>query len=104
GLDVNRIAAAIDDESDVALVVHARCSAGCFAAWIAARMRWGVAGISLISAPNGASASLMALMTAAGAPIAPPSPTPFARVIDASLTVSRCRSSIGGISCAVGGR
>src|SRR6185437_6977358 len=47
----------------------------------AARMRWGVAGISLISTPNGESASLIALTTAAGAPIVPPSPRPFACVM-----------------------
>ena len=40
----------------------------------AARMRCGVAGISSIDTPNGDSASLTALSTAAGAPMAPPSP------------------------------
>ena len=49
----------------------------------AARMRCGVAGISSISTPNGDSASLMALITAAGAPMQPPSPRPFALVIEA---------------------
>ena len=44
----------------------------------AARMRCGVAGISSIDTPNGESASLMALITAAGAPMAPPSPSPLA--------------------------
>ena len=39
--------------------------------------------------PNGDSASLIALTTAAGAPIAPPSPSPFAWVIDAPVQVSR---------------
>ena len=61
---------------------HARFS---IAARSAARIRCGVAGISSIATPNGASASLMALTTAAGAPIAPPSPTPLALVIEASL-------------------
>src|ERR1700744_3625026 len=48
------------------------------------RMRCGDAGISKISIPNGDSASTTALMTLAGAPMRPPSPTPFAFVIDAS--------------------
>ena len=48
------------------------------AARSAARMRCGVAGNSSIDTPNGASASLIALTTAAGAPIAPPSPRPLA--------------------------
>src|SRR5260370_36525563 len=43
----------------------------------AARIRCGVAGSSSIETPKGASASLMALRIAAGAPIAPPSPGPF---------------------------
>ena len=70
----------------------------------AARMRRGVAGISSIVTPNGASASLMALRMAAGAPMAPPSPRPLAWVIVAPFSVSRCNSSIGGISRQVGGR
>jgi hypothetical protein len=45
-------------------------------------MRCGVAGISLISTPKDDSASLMALITAAGAPMPPPSPRPLALVID----------------------
>ena len=40
-------------------------------------MRCGVAGISSIETPNGDSASLTALSTAAGAPMAPPSPKPL---------------------------
>src|SRR5258708_30940940 len=56
----------------------------------AARIRCGVAGSSSIETPKGASASLMALRIAAGAPIAPPSPRPFALVIEnASDWVSR---------------
>ena len=67
-------------------------------------MRCGVAGISSTSTPNGRNASEIAPNTAAGAPIAPPSPRPFALVTDASLVVSRCTISIGGISAQVGGR
>jgi hypothetical protein len=56
----------------------------------AARMRCGVAGSSSIDTANGARASLMALRMAAGAPIAPPSPRPFALVIvNVSDSVSR---------------
>src|SRR5580704_2092695 len=84
-LDANRMVAAVDRQHDVDLAAHARFSA----ARSAARMRCGVAGISLISAPNGERASLMALMTAAGAPMVPPSPTPLARVTVASLIVAR---------------
>src|SRR5437660_4666394 len=85
GLDTDRVVAAVDGEHEVAHAAHGRFST----ARSAARMRCGVAGISLISTPNGASASLMALSTAAGAPMVPPSPTPLARVIVASLIVSR---------------
>src|SRR4051794_32330469 len=46
----------------------------------AARIRCGVAGTSSMDTPNGDSASLIALITAAGAPIAPPSPRPLALV------------------------
>ena len=59
------------------------------AARSAAQMRCGVAGSSSMETPNGASASLMALMTAAGAPTAPPSPNPFALVMEADVSVSR---------------
>src|SRR5215467_6451051 len=52
-------------------------------------MRWGVIGISNISTPNGESASVTAFNTAAGAPIAPPSPTPLTPVMLASVMVSR---------------
>ena len=69
---------------DIALLAHAACSL----ARNAARMRCGVAGISSISTPNGDSASLMALITAAGGPMAPPSPRPLARVFDCVLGVS----------------
>ena len=59
------------------------------AARSAARMRCGVAGNSSIDTPNGESASLIALTTAAGAPIAPPSPSPLACVIEACVQVSQ---------------
>src|SRR5262249_36946909 len=56
----------------------------------AARIPCGVAGSSSIETPKGASASLIALRIAAGAPIAPPSPRPFALVMEnASDSVSR---------------
>src|SRR4029079_16223846 len=99
-LDADGVVAPIDVEGDVDLAGHARFSIE----RKAARIFRGVAGISSIETPNGARASLMALTTAAGAPIAPPSPTPLALVMEASLYVSMWCSSITGISRAVGGR
>jgi hypothetical protein len=43
----------------------------------------------------------MAFSTAAGAPIAPPSPIPLAPVIDDAAGDSMWCNSIGGISCAL---
>src|SRR6185312_709019 len=80
--DVTR--AAVDRERDLDFVAHARFSA----LRNKARTRCGVAGISSISTPKGPSASLIALITAAGAPMPPPSPRPFALVIDSVLGVS----------------
>ena len=50
------------------------------------------------------SASLIAFSTAAGAPIVPPSPMPFAPVSLKANGVSRCTISIGHSSAAVGAR
>src|SRR6185437_12867297 len=61
--DSDRVVAAVDIHRDRGFLAHAAFSA----LRKTARMRWGVAGISLI-----------ALITAAGAPIVPPSPNPFA--------------------------
>src|SRR5215470_4479517 len=93
--NVRRIGAAPDDERAIfntrngsADEVHGGNHAQ--APRKAARIRCGVAGSSSIETPKGASASLMALRIAAGAPIAPPSPRPFALVIEnASDWVSR---------------
>src|SRR6516165_2967585 len=52
------------------------------AACSAARIFLGVAGSSSMDAPKGEIASLMALRIAAGAPMVPPSPSPFALVTD----------------------
>ena len=52
-------------------------------------IRCGVMGISKMPMPHGASASEIALSTAAGAPIVPPSPTPLAPVMLASVNVSK---------------
>ena len=100
-LDPNGVALAVDGQRDLVLLAHGGFFLACRSA---ARMRCGVAGISLMLTPKGVSASLIALRTAAGAPIAPPSPRPFDFVIVASLSVSKCNSSIGGISRQVGGR
>src|SRR4029078_5834719 len=80
-LDPDGMVAAVDVESDIDRAGHARFS---IAPRNAAPILRGVAGISSICTPNGVSASLMALSTAAGAPIAPPSPTPLALGIEAA--------------------
>src|SRR6185312_3502040 len=97
-LDPDIEGAAVDVEGNGNLVAHGLASRSF------SRMRGGVTGISKNSTPKGESASTMALTTAAGAPMAPPSPTPFAPVMVACETVSRWWISIGGISAAVGGR
>jgi phenylpropionate dioxygenase-like ring-hydroxylating dioxygenase large terminal subunit len=56
---------------------------------VRARFRCAVIGISKIPMPHGASASEIALSIAAGAPIVPPSPTPLAPVMLASVNVSK---------------
>src|SRR5690242_18970146 len=84
-LDPDGMGAAVDIQRDVELGDHARPS---LARRRATRIFRGAAGISSISTWNGASASLIAFRTAAGAPMAPPSPTPLALVIEASLVVS----------------
>ena len=84
-LDADGMITPVDVEGDIDRAGHARLS---IAPRNAARIFRGVAGISSICTPNGVNASLMALSTAAGAPMAPPSPTPFALVIEASLKVS----------------
>ena len=85
-LDRDRVLAAVDGERD-------RCFSASCALLLrhasAARIRCGVAGISSIDTPNGDSASLMALITAAGAPMAPPSPRPLALVIECLAQASR---------------
>src|SRR5262249_48071709 len=98
-LNRDRMSTAVNGERNGSLSAHEAVSAR----RNAARMRCGVAGISSISTPKGESASLIALTTAAGAPMQPPSPRPFAFVIEFGLGVSMWCNSIGGISCAVGG-
>src|SRR5216683_4387311 len=107
--DVGRIGAATRDQRAIlkprnrlSNESHGSCDYAAPAARKAARMRCGVAGHSSIETPNGASASLMALRIAAGAPMAPPSPRPLAFVTEASVRVSRWWISMGGISWAVG--
>src|ERR1700738_3537293 len=83
-LDANRIIAAVDGEGDVGRAAHVAFPL----LRNAARIRCGVAGISSMDTPNGDNASLTALITAAGAPIAPPSPSPLALVIEVPGGVS----------------
>ena len=90
-LDSDRMIAAVDGECDVGLVRSFGLSPAHSVFFFdrkAARMRCGVAGISSMSTPNGESASLIALTTAAGAPMQPPSPRPLAFVIELALGVS----------------
>src|SRR3974390_512735 len=83
-LDRDGVIAAVYGERDGRLLGHSAFSK----ARNAGRGRCGVAGISSICAPKGARASLIALSTAAGAPIVPPSPSPLALVIELTLGVS----------------
>src|SRR5947207_15664747 len=53
------------------------------------RIRCGVKGIAVTRAPSGASASLIAFMTAVGAPAVPASPAPLAAGCDCLVGVSR---------------
>src|SRR5262245_27615964 len=83
-LNIDRVIAGIDGERDRCFLGHA-----CFSTLRKAeRTRCGVAGISSISTPNGDNASLIALITAAGAPMVPPSPRPLALVREFRLGVS----------------
>src|SRR5215467_8672801 len=85
-LDADRALIAIHRERDVLFIAHcalrptsrSNCIIPC-----------GVIGISKMPTPNGANASDTALSIAAGAPIVPPSPTPFAPVTLASVSVAR---------------
>src|SRR6185503_14149001 len=62
------------------------------------RIRSGVNGIDVTRAPIGASASLIAFITAPGAPAVPASPTPLAPSCDCSVGVSTCAQMMSGIS------
>src|SRR5205085_1487259 len=68
-----------------------------------ATMADGVSGRRVTVTPNGARASATALMTAGGAPMAPPSPTPL-KPPGPGLGVSMWPYSIVGTSAAVGSR
>src|SRR5690606_36336810 len=76
--DGDGVVLAVDGQRDGGFVSHNALSA----LRSSARMRCGVAGMVSISTLNGVSASLMALSTAAGGPMEPPSPRPLALVID----------------------
>src|SRR6267378_3531073 len=65
------------------------------------RIRSGVKGIAVTRAPSGASASLMAFITAAGAPAVP---TPLAPSCDCLVGVSRCAQTMSHISPLIGTR
>ena len=67
-------------------------------------MRSGVNGCAVTRAPNGASASLIAFITAPGAPAVPASPAPFAPSCDCLVGVSTCAQMMSGISPDIGTR
>jgi hypothetical protein len=67
-------------------------------------MRSGVNGMRVTRAPNGMSASLIAFITAPGAPAVPASPTPFAPSCDCFVGVSTCAQTMSGISPLIGTR
>src|SRR6185295_14466385 len=58
-------------------VLHVQPPFAALAAWIARQTFSGVAGIEISVTPSGVSASITALITAGGTPIAPHSPTPL---------------------------
>jgi len=70
----------------------------------ASMIRRGVAGVELISAPSGASASLIAFMIVLAEPMAAPSPTPLMPRAVFGEGVSVWKMRIGGTSVAPGSR
>src|SRR4051812_2416204 len=70
----------------------------------ALRIFSGVKGMLFTRTPKGDKASLMAFITAAGAPAVPASPTPFAPSCDCSVGVSTWAQTMSGISPAIGTR
>ncbi len=70
----------------------------------ARKTRSGVIGCSDSFASNGLSASLIAFMSAAGAPPVPASPAPLAPNNEVRLGVSICSTTMSGISAAIGTR
>src|SRR6185503_14057661 len=68
------------------------------------RILSGVNGIAVTRALSGSSASLMAFITAPGAPAVPASPTPFAPSCDCLVGVSTCAQTMSGISPDIGTR
>src|SRR5437868_14780314 len=70
----------------------------------AVRITCGVSGISVTIVPNGLSASLTALVTAAAAPAVPASPAPFAPSSLSAVGDTTWSTSISGISPGIGTR
>src|SRR5215831_1490858 len=79
--------------------LYGACDDAC-ARRIAASTRRGVSGVSLTSAPNGASASRTALAIAAGGAMAPPSPIPLTPYSVCGVGVCMCTILIAGNSAA----
>ena len=70
----------------------------------ARRIFSGVIGCDDTRAPNGASASLMAFITAPGAPAVPASPAPLAQSCELRVGDYTCETTMSGISPAIGTR
>src|SRR5580704_5708044 len=109
GLDGELVLGAVDPEPDLPDVLHPaplRCSplTATASPASAAQTSAGSTGTWSNEIPAGRSASLIALSTAAGAPIMPPSPMPLAPVSLNCDAVSRCVIWTGHSSAAVGAR
>src|SRR5689334_4637880 len=100
----HRVLAVVDPQPDGVAVGHGAPVLASPVLVSAACRSVGSTGIwsKLTAVPD--SASLIAFSTAAGAPIVPPSPMPFAPVSLKADGVSRCTISIGHSSAAVGAR
>src|ERR1700730_14865516 len=94
-----RVLAVVDPQADGVAIDHD-------GAVLASAACWSVGSTGIWSKQTAVpdSASLIAFSTAAGAPIVPPSPMPFAPVSLNADGVARCTISIGHSSAAVGAR
>src|SRR4029450_6679240 len=104
GLDLDLLGATVDGELCEVGFLHRPTPPCASDSLIAARRRSGVMGSRSTSTPRCERASVTALATAAGAPMVPPSPIPFAPVSLNSQGVCRWKISTAGISVEDGTR